>query len=122
MLHAVKQLRCSAGQRPERRAQLREVARPRRAQRDSSHDSLEVADRRKRLRERTWRESSIKRRHRVVARAQRIAIAQRSMQPAAQHAPAHGRDGAIEHAGQRELGFAGQALVEFQIAAGRQGP
>ena len=61
-------------------------------------------------------------RNRLVARAQRIAVAQRPMQPAAQHPRAHRGGRTIEHAGKGQLRFAGEALVEFKIAAGRRDP
>ena len=64
--------------------------------------------------------------NRLITRAQRVAIAQRPMQPAAQHAAAHRGRRAVEDAGERQLGFAGEALVQFEIAPRRgihdQGP
>src|SRR5258708_32977907 len=59
---------------------------------------------------------------RLVAGAQDAAIAQRPVQPATQHAAAHGGCRAIENARQSQLGLAREALVEFQIAAGWGGP
>jgi hypothetical protein len=66
-----------------------------------------------------WRAPSINVATALVARTQRIAIAQRPMQPAAQHAAAHGGRRAIEDSREGQLGLAGEALVEFEIAAGR---
>ncbi len=108
-----------SGRTAERRTQLREVARPRRAQRDSRHDSFQVADGLERLRDGRVPSLVDQRRDRVIAGAQRVAIAQRPVQPAAQHAAAHGGGGAIEDTGQGEFGLSGQALVELQIAARR---
>ena len=48
------------------------------------------------------------------------------MQPAAQHAAAHGGRRAIEDSREREIGLAGEAFIQFQIAPRRrihdQGP
>ncbi len=101
------------------RAQLREVPRPRRAQGDSRDDSLQVADGFQRFRE--WRVLGRlhQRRDRLVARAQGAAIAQRPVQPTAQHSSAHGGRRTIEDARQSQLRFSDEALVEFQVAAGR---
>ena len=65
-------------------------------------------------------------RNRLVTGAQRIAIAQRPMEPAAQGAAAHrGRRG-VDDAGERQVRFAGEALIEFEVAPRRrvhdQGP
>ena len=57
---------------------------------------------------------------RLVARAQSLAVAQRAMQPAAQHAAAHGGRRAVENAGKSQLRFSRQAFVELEVASRRR--
>ncbi len=59
------------------------------------------------------------RRDGLVAGAQEPLIAQRPVQPAAQHAPAHGGRRAVEDARQGELRISSQTFVELEVAAGR---
>ncbi len=106
------------GQDGECRAQLREVPWPRRAQGNSRDDSLQVADGLQRFGEGCMLRAVHQSGDRLVAGAQDAAIAQRPVQPATQHAAAHGGCRAIEDARQSQLGLAREALVEFQIAAG----
>ena len=101
----------------ERVAQPGEVARAGRAQRDAREDALDVAD------------APQQRVHRLVKAGVEecldglqpmfawCASAQRTLDPAAQLAAAHGSRRVIEHADQRAFGTARQAAVEFQVAA-----
>ena len=52
---------------------------------------------------------------RLVTGAQHRTVAYRPMQPTTQHAPTHGGRCTVEYARERELGIAGEALVQFQI-------
>jgi len=105
------------GQGAERYAQLREVARPRRAQRNPGQYPFEIANGAQHLGQRHVTHGIDERRDRVIANPQRGVVAKRPMQPAAQQTAAHGGGGAIEYAGQGEFRSAGKALIEFEIAS-----
>ena len=105
------------GQQVQRIAQGRKIARARAAQGDAGEDALDVAEGAEgfaQIRIRTIRQ----RRHRLLARTQDRAVAQRSVQPAPQQAPAHRGDGGIEHAEQGGVGIAVDARIQFEVAAG----
>ena len=104
----------------ERGAQLREVPRPCRTQCNPGQYSLQVTDGAQHLRQGHVAGRLDERRDHLIAKPQRRVIAQGSMQPAPQQAPAHGGGGAIEYAGEREFRSAGEALVQFQITPRRR--
>jgi hypothetical protein len=54
---------------------------------------------------------------RVVTRPQFLLIADGPVQPTPQEPPPHGRDRAVEHTGQGQVGPAGQAHIQFEVAA-----
>ncbi len=105
-------------QRRECRPQLSEIAWPRRAQRHARQNALQVADRPQPLGQRHMTRGLDQRRHGVVADPQCGVIAQGSMQPAPQQPSAHGGGRPVEYSRKRELGFAGEAFIEFEVAAG----
>ena len=105
-------------QQQQRIAQGREIARSRAAQGHARQDAFDVAEAAEGVADImvcARREQLL---HCVMTLADDPAFAQRPMQPAAQQAAAHRRDGAVEHAEQGVPGVAIDAGVEFQMAAG----
>ena len=99
-------------------AQGGEIARTRRAQRDAGENAFQVTEAAELLADIGVAAAIDQGFHRVVALHQHLAHAQRAVQPAPQQAPAHRRDGAVEHAQQRVAGIAVNTRIQFQVAAG----
>ncbi len=100
-------------------AQGGQVAWARRAQRHAGEDAFDVAQAAEAFAQVGIGPALDQRRHRMVASAEHRAIAQRPVQPAPQQAPAHRRDGRIEHAEQGVAVVAVHARVQFQVASRR---
>ncbi len=106
------------GQAAERRAQLRQVARPCGAQRNAREDAFDVTDTAQQGVQRRVQARVDQRLDCLQPQRARFDGAQRPLDPAAQLASTHRRGRAVEHVDQRAVAAARQAAVEFEVAAG----
>jgi hypothetical protein len=100
-------------------AQLREVTRTRRLQRDARETALDVADMCQRVVQSALQPFVDQRADRLQAQLDRAPISQRPMQPAAQLAAAHRSRSSIEHGSDGAVRPIRKTRGELQIAARR---